>query len=44
MRLPALLLITTLAVPTAHEHFSPAQHLPPARTRHKINKTTPWVT
>ncbi len=43
MRLPALLLITTLAVPTAHEHFSPAQHLRPERSGDSVIVSTAWL-
>jgi thiosulfate/3-mercaptopyruvate sulfurtransferase len=43
MRLPALLLATTLTSPIARENVSPAQHLPPRSPADSVIVSTAWL-
>jgi thiosulfate/3-mercaptopyruvate sulfurtransferase len=43
MRFPALLLVTTLAVPVAREHVSTAPHIPPRSSADSVIVSTSWL-
>ena len=43
MRFPALLLITSLALPIAREHSAAVQHLPPRSAGDSVIVSTEWL-